>query len=102
LLEVIKPFGPEMPSSVYPILIIFMTLLGSWEGGLAGIASENKKIALFHHEIEAGNYLILIYARKISEELINKVMGTQHPYAKLMAVDASFYNPLAGLKRISI
>lgn len=102
LLEATKPFGPEMPSSVYFILIVFMTLLGSWEGGLAGIASENKKIALFHDEIESGNYLILIYAKQTYEDIIKKVMADQHPEANLAAEDTGFYNPLSGLKRISL
>jgi len=100
LLDATKPFGPDMAGGVYYILIAFFTLFGSWEGGLTGIASENKKIALFHNNLEAGSYLILIYAKQASEELIKKVMEAQHPEAELAAIDASFYNPLSELKRI--
>ncbi len=100
LFDSTKPFGPDMPGIVYYAIIGFFTLFGIWEGGLTGIASENKKIAQFHNEIEAGNNLILIYAKKASEELIKKVMVAQHPEAELAAIDASFYNPLAELKRI--
>ena len=100
LFDSIKPFGPDAPAIVYYAIIGVLTLFGAWEGGLTGIASENKKIAQFHNEIEAGNYLILIYAKKASEELIKKVMEAQHTEAELAAVDASFYNPLAELKRI--
>ncbi len=97
-----KPFGPEMPGIVYYAIIGVLTLFGAWEGGLTGIASENKKIGLFHNDLEAGSYLILIYAKKASEELIKKVMEAQHPEAELAAIDANFYNPLAELKRINI
>lgn len=96
----VKPFGPDAPAIVYYAIIGVLTLFGAWEGGLTGIASENKKIALFHDDLEVGGYLILIYARKASEELIKKVMESRHPEAKLAAVDASFYNPLTELKRV--
>lgn len=96
----VKPFGPDAPAIVYYAIIGVLTLFGAWEGGLTGIASENKKIALFHNNLEAGSYLILIYARKASEELIKKVMENQHPEVGLAAIDASFYNPLSELKRI--
>jgi hypothetical protein len=100
LFSVIKPFGSDMPSIVYFALAGFLTLFGTWEGGLAGIASENKKTSLFHDELEAGKYLILIYARKEAEDTVRKVMGKGRPEAKLAAVDANFYNPLIGLKRL--
>lgn len=95
-----KPFGPDAPAIVYYAIIGVLTLFGAWEGGLTGIASENKKITLFHDDIEAGNYLILIYAKKASEELIKKVMEAQHPEVELAAIDVSFYNPLSELKRL--
>ena len=93
-------FGIELPDIAYYGIIGFFTMFGIWEGGLTGIATENKKIALFHDDLESGSYLILIYARKASENLVKKVMEKKHQEAELAAVDASFYNPLIGLKRI--
>ena len=93
-------FGPDIPNFGYYAIIGFFTMFGIWEGGLTGIATENKKIALFHDDLESGNYLILIYARKVSEDLVKKVMQKRHQEAELAAVDASFYNPLVGLNRI--
>lgn len=95
-----KPFGPDVPLIVYFAIVGVFTAFGSWEGGLIGIASENKKIALFHEDIEAGKYLILIYAREDRESTIKAVMDSKHPEAKLVAEDGYFYNPLTGLKRI--
>ena len=46
------------------MIVALVMLFGAWEGGLTGIATENKKLERFHHDIEAGKYLILIYARK--------------------------------------
>ena len=93
-------FGLELPDIAYYGIIGFFTMFGIWEGGLTGIATENKKIALFHDDLESGSYLILIYAKKVSENLVKKVMEKKHQEAELAAVDANFYNPLIGLKRI--
>lgn len=89
-----------MPSAVFYAIVVFLTLFGTWEGGLTGIASENKKVALFHDDLETGKYLLLIYAKKDAENVVKKVMNKRHPEAELAAVDASFYNPLTDLKRI--
>ncbi|HIF54000.1 MAG: hypothetical protein ABGX37_06635 [Methylococcales bacterium] len=98
--NVTELFGSNIPDIAYYSITGFFTLFGAWEGGLTGIATENKKIALFHDDLESGNYLILIYVKKVSEDLVRTVMGTQHQEAELAAIDASFYNPLVGLKRI--
>lgn len=99
-LDSAKPFGPDVPNIVYFAIIGVLTSFGAWEGGLIGIASENKKIALFHEDIEAGKYLILIYAHKEKEEIVKNAMRSNHPEADLVAEDGYFYNPLCGLKRI--
>jgi hypothetical protein len=99
-LDTAKPFGPDVPGIVYFAVAGVLTLFGAWEGGLVGIASESKKIGLFHDDIESGKYLILIYARKDKEAIVKAVMDTKHPEAELVAEDGYFYNPLTGLKRI--
>ena len=64
LLMYFQPFGPDVPHYVYFIIVGVATLFGAWEGGLTGIATENKNLKKFHHDIDAGKYLILVYARK--------------------------------------
>ncbi len=95
-----KPFGPNMPEFVYPIVVILLTLFGSWEGGLFGIASENKKLAHFRDELENGQYLILIYTWEKQEETVKEVMAKKHPEAQLVATDRQYFNPFGDLKRI--
>lgn len=90
------------PSIVYYAIIGVSILFGAWEGGLIGIAAENKKIALFHDDLEAGGYLLLIYAKQAVEERVKTVMAIRCPEAKLAAVDAHFYNPLTDLKRVTL
>jgi hypothetical protein len=93
-------FGADVPYYVYLIIVAVITLFGSWEGGLTGIANSNKKLALFHDDLEAGKYLILIYAWKEQEETVKKMMREKHSAAELVAIDPHFFNPLRGLQRI--
>ena len=75
------------------------TLFGAWEGGLIGIATENKKLERFHDDLEAGKYLILIYALREKEDAVRRMMGERHPEADFVAVDSHFINPFSGVKR---
>lgn len=94
----VEPFGPNVPLLGYVAMVFLLSCFGAWVGGLVGIASENKKLANFHDEIESGKYLILIYAKKDQEQKIMQMMNTKHNEAQLAAVDAHFLNPFAQLK----
>lgn len=100
VLMYIKPFGPNVPEVIYLFVIIVLTLFGSWEGGLMGIASKNKKHAKFENELEEGKYLILIYAKKGHGRLVKATMTEKHPEAELVATDSHFLNPFSSLERI--
>lgn len=95
-----KPFGPQMPDFVYLIVIVLLTLFGIWEGGLAGVASENKKLAKFHDDLEDGKYLILIYTSKKQDEVVKNMMARKHPEAQLVATDSQYFNPFSRLKKV--
>jgi len=99
LVMVLEPFGPETPKVVYFFVVVVFTLFGAWVGGLTGIDKENKKLSRFHEDIEAGKYLVLIYARTDQEEKIREMMREKHPEARLVAIDRHFLNPFAGLRR---
>lgn len=94
-----EPFGPETPKVMYFFVVVVFTLFGAWVGGLTGIDKENKKLRRFHDDLEAGKYLILIYARKEQEEAIRDMMRAQHPEARLAAIDRHFLNPFSGVRR---
>ena len=93
-----EPFGPDVPLYAYVAIVFVLGCFGAWVGGLVGIASENKKLAAFHDDIEAGKYLILIYARKEQEYRIKEMMAARHSEAQLSAVDSRFLNPFSALK----
>jgi len=98
-----RPFGPDVivPTFVYVILAGAATLFGAWQGGLAGIASENRKLARFHDDIEAGRHLILVYVRRHQEEAVRRMMQACHPDTELAAVDSHFINPFSRVARMT-
>jgi hypothetical protein len=88
-----KPLGPEVDGLVYVAIFGFITLFGGWVGGLAGLATENQKIAMFHDDIENGKYLILIDVRPGEEEKVKTFMARKHPEATLRRVGSTHINP---------
>ena len=99
LLKSFQPFGPAVPGIAYFATVAVATLFGAWEGGLAGIASENKKLAEFHDDIQAGRCLILIYARQDLEAAVRQMLRARHPEAEFAAIDRHFINPFSAVQR---
>ncbi len=99
LLMLFQPFGPNVPGIAFLFLIIVSTLFGAWLGGLTGIDSENRKLARFHDEIEAGEYLLLIYARKGQGDKVKAMMTERHPESRHVATDRHFVNPFSSVER---
>jgi hypothetical protein len=101
LLQYFQPFGENVhvPGFVYYFIVAVATLFGAWEGGLVGVATENKKLERFHDDLDAGKYLILIYALNEKEGAVRRMMGERHPEAEFVAVDSHFVNPFSTVKR---
>jgi hypothetical protein len=99
LLMFFQPFGPDVPHYVYFVIVAVATMFGAWEGGLTGIATENNRLKKFHRDIEAGKYLILIYARKEQGATVRHLMRDKHPEAELVAVNKHFINPFKPVRR---
>lgn len=98
-ITLLNRYGPfeSIPVIVQVVLVALATAFGAWEGGLIGIANENKKLARFHDDIEAGKYLILIYARKELESVVRNMMGARHAEAEFVGVDRHFINPFSSV-----
>ncbi len=99
LLMFFQPFGPNVPGIAMLFLVVVATLFGAWAGGLVGLDSENRKLRRFHDEIEAGQYLLLIYARKGQGEKVKKMMKERHPESRHVATDRHFINPFSRVER---
>lgn len=99
LLMYLKPFGPNLPGFAYFAIVAFTTLFGAWEGGLYGVATENRKLVRFHDDIEAGKYLFLIYARSGKGEVVKTMMAEKHPESRHVATDRHFISPFSVVRR---
>ena len=99
LLKLFEPFGPAVPGIAYFATVAAATLFGAWEGGLTGIATENKKLAEFHGDIAAGRCLMLIYAMQEEEAAVREMLRARHPEAELAAIDRHFINPFHAVRR---
>lgn len=100
IFKVAEPFGPNVPLLVYAGILLVCSGFGAWLGGLNGIAHENKKLARFHDQIEAGFYLVLIYAREKEEQKIIEMMKMSHPETQHVGFDTRFYNPFSRLQLV--
>jgi len=99
LLQYFQPFGPAVPRLVYFATVAAAMLFGAWEGGLTGIATENRKLAGFHDDIARGGYLILIYTPRDQEAAVRTMMRSRHREAELAAIDRHFMNPFSAVQR---
>lgn len=94
-LSMAQPFGAEVPLQAYFGVIVLLVCFGTWQGGLMGISAENRKLRQFHDDIEAGKYLILVYANRNEEDKVRAMMRRLHPEARLVGEDPHFYNPFS-------
>ena len=66
---------------------------------MIGVEKENKKLERFHEDIEAGRFLILIYARRDQESVVRHLMTRRHPEAEFAGLDSHFVNPFTTVRR---
>ncbi len=98
LLSFSNVFGESPPSIINTMLVGLVTLFGAWVGGLTGVATKNSKLDTFQADLDAGKYVILIYAWKEQEDAIRQMMKARHAEAQLVATDKHFVNPFGKLK----
>jgi hypothetical protein len=90
---------PNTPTLVYVALVGVATCFGAWEGGLIGVGRKNKKLQQFEADIEAGKFLILVYAHADQEDAVRDMMRNRHLEADLVAIDRRFVNPFTSVAR---
>jgi hypothetical protein len=92
-------FGTDIPIFAYLAVMLVATMFGAWAGGMYGVGVENKKLSQFHEDIQSGKYLILIYSKKGSGEMIKAMMREKHPESEYVATDKHFINPFGDVNR---
>ncbi|MDX1451199.1 MAG: hypothetical protein R3183_01490 [Oleiphilaceae bacterium] len=76
-------------------ICVFCVLFGTWAGGIGGISQDNYKTRHFQEAIDAGNYLIMVDAKKKDQDLIKRLMAQHHPEAQLQGSSSTYTNPFA-------
>lgn len=100
VLMITEPFGPNVNNLFYLIFIVVTTMFGAWDGGLIGVSKENKKLAEFHDDLEAGKYLVLVDVRREEEGKVTELMKAKHPEAQLVGTDTMSINPFKRVRAL--
>lgn len=94
LLDSYRLFGTVMPLNAYLGLTLFWSVFGAWEGGLAAIFAERRKIALLRDELDTGRSLLLICAEPADAAAIESLVSDRHPE---VLPAPHLHDPLTGL-----
>ena len=93
-----EPFGPGVQS-------VFVNTSGRGGDAVRRLGGRpdryrdrEQEARKVHHDIEAGRYLILIYARKEQGAAVRND-ARRHPEAELVAVDKHFINPFSAVAK---
>lgn len=95
---IFAPFSQQLGLGIFALIIMLITLFGAWVGGMVGVSHENYKISQFHHDIEAGKYLIIVDVKKEQESQIKEIMKQHHPESELKGEDNNSSNPFVSAK----
>lgn len=95
----LRPLGQTPSLGFLGLIGLSILVISAGVGALSGLDRENRKIRRFHQEIEAGQYLVLIYAAAEQDPLVRDVMARAHPESVLAAVDHQFFNPFGRIHR---
>lgn len=88
-----EPFGSSVSGLVYVAIFGFITLFGTWVGGLTGLATENQQIAAYHADIEAGKNLLMIDVRAAEEARVQQLLAEKYPEAQYRGSGSIIPNP---------
>ena len=92
-LSIFPLFDVDLSAMDLFFVIAFGVLSGGWTGGFIGIQIENHQIKRFHNKLEKGYYLIMVDVERSQMHLVQELMKSKHPEAKLNVEDSSVVIP---------
>lgn len=100
LLHLLAPWGvrPDLLSGA--ALVLLGGLFGAWQGGMIGMSRENYKLAPFHHDLEAGRYLIMVDVPANREGDVRDALRDRFPGLRQAGEDSTLVNPFESPPRI--
>ena len=99
-LQVVGPYGfqPDLLSGL--ALVILGALFGAWQGGMIGLTREHYQLAPYHHELEAGRYVIMVDVRREQEDDVRDLMRARFPRVSAAGDASTLVNPFETPDRI--
>ncbi|MCB1686370.1 MAG: hypothetical protein R3E82_18040 [Pseudomonadales bacterium] len=92
---------PWAPSGMTVVLCTLVgAFFGAWQGGMVGLSRENYKLEPFHHEIEAGRYLIMVDVNDRTRARVREIMNMGFPNVRFCGKDTTLINPFKRPERI--
>lgn len=91
-------FRPDLLSGM--ALILLGGLFGAWQGGMIGMSRENYKLAPFHHDLEAGRYLIMVDVPRDREADVREALRLRFPALRPAGEDSTLINPFESPPKI--
>ncbi|MBL4795487.1 MAG: hypothetical protein JKY24_08320 [Pseudomonadales bacterium] len=93
LLAAIAPFAVGLELTLIASTTILSSLFGVWVGCMIGLSTENYKIAQFHDQLEAGQYLMVVDVKSSEKEGVETLMKQKHPESSFAGEASTTTNP---------
>lgn len=95
---VIAAAPPQLGLGVGTLLLVtaFITLFGSWVGGLVGMASDNYQLEPFHQQVDDGQFLVLLDTEADKADRVIRDLTQAVPTLHYAGENDSWNNPLHG------
>lgn len=100
VLAATEPFGFAPGLFTGGAITLVGGLFGAWEGGMIGLTREHYKLAPYHHDLEAGRYLIMVDVQRAQEEDLRGLMRGCFPEVRAAGEDSTIVNPFATPDRV--
>lgn len=96
VLIVLEPFGMSLGFGTLFLSTVFVTMFGSWVGGLVGIGSDNYQLEPFHQRIDEGQYVLQLDADQQKTDTVISRLKASVPKLKFAGENYGWNNPLRG------
>ncbi|GAA5216722.1 hypothetical protein ACFSJ3_13570 [Corallincola platygyrae] len=78
------------------LVIVFLTMFGTWVGGMIGFNHDNYKLAAYHDDLLQGEAVLVVTARPEQESVIQRVMMAYANDVHYVNRAENVINPLHG------
>lgn len=93
-IALLTPLGAQMNLLAQVGTVVLFSFFGAWVGGLVGVSTENYKIRRFHHNIESGEFLLMIDVTRDQQASVRQIIR-DFDQIREAGEDSTFINPFS-------